>query len=487
MEHPQIRGLSDWCPLARGPLTEVWEARQLSLDRRVAVKIYGPERDEADRGFMREIAAVGRLSSHPGIITVYDAGMLPDDRLYLIMEHCPAGSLSQWLDPQNRLSDERVRRVGIQIADALAAAHSAGVLHRGVMPAHILIDSYGNARLADFGLAVIVGAASDDVDVPPVPSDYAPPEAFARQPATERGDVFSLAATLYALLTGQAPHRGDRTPGAEDAVAETWSPPLSAVDGTLVDAVMSGLHIDPAARPIAAQFRDQLTNVSLVRTSAGRPTVAAASGMPMASTADSVSSPSRSGRMAVAAGTPAPEGTAGQVAPADARPGWVRRRAGVPTLAAAAVAVIASAVMWLISESATDSAAPEIRTPTVGSSEVAGPAPSSQTTPPPGGNRTGAGSTPTNGAIQLENSALSTKPFQVVQVRGTYPGGADRFLRAQRWEDGKWISFPLPAKTDQSGRFTIYVELARSGRYQLRAVDPASGLTSNPTVVLVKD
>src|SRR6478736_6164893 len=117
MEQPQIRGLGDWRPLARGGLADLWDARQLSLDRRVAVKIYGPSRDEADRGFLKEVAAASRLSSHPGIVTVYDAGILPDDRLYLIMEFCPGGSLNTRLDAQNRLSDDQVRWVGVQIAD----------------------------------------------------------------------------------------------------------------------------------------------------------------------------------------------------------------------------------------------------------------------------------------------------------------------------------------------------------------------------------
>jgi hypothetical protein len=68
-----------------------------------------------------------------------------------------------------------------------------------------------------------------------------------------------------------------------------------------------------------------------------------------------------------------------------------------------------------------------------------------------------------------------------------YAGGADTFLRAQRQENGQWISFPLPAKTDQSGRFTLYLELDKAGRYQLRALDPASGITSDPLVLEVKE
>ena len=105
MEHPHIRGLSEWRPLARGGLAVVWEARQLSLGRLVAVKVYQSELDESDRRrFLREAAAAGRLSDHPGVVTVHDAGILPDDRPYLIMELYPGGSLTQWLKPENRPS-----------------------------------------------------------------------------------------------------------------------------------------------------------------------------------------------------------------------------------------------------------------------------------------------------------------------------------------------------------------------------------------------
>ena len=128
-------------PLARGGLAVVWQARQLPLDRLVAVKVYQRELDEADRRhFVREAAAAGRLSAHPGIVTTYAAGILPDGRPYLIMELCPGGSLTKWLKPENRPSEERVRQVGLRIADALAAAHASGVLHRDVKPANILID-----------------------------------------------------------------------------------------------------------------------------------------------------------------------------------------------------------------------------------------------------------------------------------------------------------------------------------------------------------
>ncbi len=205
LEHPEIPGTAEWKPLARGGLAVVWRARQLSLDRLVAVKVYQRELDEGDRRrFLREAAAAGRLSNHPSIVTAYDAGLLPDDRPYLMMELCPGGSLTRWLKLENRPTEERVRQVGVAISAALAAAHACGVLHRDVKPANILIDSYGNPRLADFGVAAVEGAEADAEALGLTPA-YAPPEAFRMQPATEASDVYSLAATLYALLTGGPP------------------------------------------------------------------------------------------------------------------------------------------------------------------------------------------------------------------------------------------------------------------------------------------
>jgi hypothetical protein len=88
--------------------------------------------------------------------------------------------------------------------------------------------------------------------------------------------------------------------------------------------------------------------------------------------------------------------------------------------------------------------------------------------------------------IQLEDLADSAKPFQTVRIQGTYPGGGDTFLRVQRWEGGKWLDFPLPTKTDESGRFTAYVELGQPGRYALRVRDPDSTVTSKILVLVIK-
>jgi serine/threonine protein kinase len=161
--HPEIVGLVDWQPLARGGFSTVWQARQETLDRLVAVKIdHRPLHEDSDRRrFLREAGAAGRLSGHAGIVTVHDAGILGDGRPYLVMDLCPGGSLTTWLKPEGRRSQRRVRDVGVRIADALAAAHARGILHRDVKPANILIDSYDHPGLADFGLAALPEPGED--------------------------------------------------------------------------------------------------------------------------------------------------------------------------------------------------------------------------------------------------------------------------------------------------------------------------------------
>jgi hypothetical protein len=89
--------------------------------------------------------------------------------------------------------------------------------------------------------------------------------------------------------------------------------------------------------------------------------------------------------------------------------------------------------------------------------------------------------------IQVEDVADSTRPFQPVRIQGMYRGGANTFLRMQRWEKGKWLDFPIPTKTDHSGQFITYVELGQSGPYRLRVLDPNSGVTSKAFVLVIKD
>ena len=468
MQHPRIRGLSEWRPLARGGLAMVWQARQPALDRSVAVKVYQRTLGDDDRRrFSEEVAAVRSLSDHPGIVSAHDADILPDGRPYVIMDFCPGGSLSRWLEPEYRPSPERVRQVGVLIADAVATAHARGVLHRNLQPANILIDSSGNPGASDFGLVAVAGAQEAATGALNTTPGYAPPESLRMQPVTESGDVFSLGAILYALLTGGPPPRVNAASGHESTaeIAERPGEPASDIDQRLTAVLMIALSSDPTARPTAAEFRDQLAGLAGPATADHGPTIASAEPQ-----------------------TPVP--TAYEQPPR--RHGESRRLAVLVLAAVLVTVVVGSAMAWLMNEpgSSGESAAtgPTVATPATSAAppaSVSPPAPSDPATPTPTATQgNDPGSTPAN-AISLKDSPDSAKPSETVRISGTFHGGPDRFLRVQRMEGGRWQSFPIPAKTDQFGRFTTYVELGQPGRYRLRVLDPASGVTSKSFVLVI--
>ncbi|MFL6047297.1 MAG: serine/threonine-protein kinase [Propionibacteriaceae bacterium] len=343
---PEIPGMADWRAIARGGFAIVWEARQESLNRLVAVKVDERKLDsEAEqRRFLREAGAAGRMSGHPGIVTVHDAGLLGDDRPFLVMELCPGGSLTRWMTKDPRPSQRRVREVGVRIADALAAAHLLGVLHRDVKPANILIDAYNNAGLADFGLAALI-----DPDMPlsetveAITPAYAPPEVFAKQPVTEYADVYSLAATLYAVLSGHAPRWSETMdlPSIPEMVKRQKAPikRIPGVDKAFMDVLLHAMADNPEDRPTAAQFRDQLQALNLSSQLAPTPLAA-----PDSEKADDESpppspSPPRTELPAAAkaeppAPTPSPSSR------------WERR--GLATLAVAAVLIAVASVIAVV-------------------------------------------------------------------------------------------------------------------------------------------
>ena len=266
---PRIPGLAEWRPLARGGFSTVWEAKQESLNRLVAVKVdqRSLHTESEQRRFLREAGAAGRLSGHPGIVTVHDAGILGDDRPYLVMELCPGGSLSNWLKEENRPSQERVRDVGVRIADALAAAHARGVLHRDVKPANILIDAYDNPGLADFGLAALPEPGTDLAsNLEALTPAYAPREILHSKPPTEFADVYSLAATLYALLDGKPPRWPEKATPSLPELIELQDKPIQRLPGVnkdFMDLLIRAMSDEPGGRPTAAEFRDALARLDL--------------------------------------------------------------------------------------------------------------------------------------------------------------------------------------------------------------------------------
>ncbi|GIH64623.1 serine/threonine-protein kinase [Microbispora siamensis] len=312
---PLVPGYEVLGILGQGGFGVVYRARQLAVGREVALKVDNrvlvSDRDR--RRFMREVTSAGALSGHPHVADVYDAGVLPDGRPYMVLELCPNGSLADRLRDAGPLGPREVRDIGIKIADALAAAHAVGVLHRDVKPANILVNSYGMVALSDFGLATMPGqggAARGEVSVTreSLTPAYAPPEAFDLTEPTAAGDVYALSATLYALLQGRPPRFPDSgvvNIAAIMALHRLPIPDIPGVPAALTAVLRHGMATDPAQRiGTAAGLRDALAALAPDGSASGDH---GRSGTPGGPAGDVWSAPSPSGPVA-ALGRPAGEG-----------------------------------------------------------------------------------------------------------------------------------------------------------------------------------
>lgn len=203
---PAIPGVEDLEPIGRGGFGVVYRGRQPELAREVAVKVVmSAAHGTAVERWRKEIAAMGRLSNHPNIVTVYSGGVTADGRPYLVMPYVPGGSLHDRLTAQGPLGPAETAALGSKLAAALAAAHAVGVLHRDVKPDNVLVSPYDEPQLTDFGIARLLDSTTTVGGTVHATIRYAAPEVLSGQPATERSDVYGLGATLYACLTGGAP------------------------------------------------------------------------------------------------------------------------------------------------------------------------------------------------------------------------------------------------------------------------------------------
>jgi serine/threonine protein kinase len=260
---PTVPGLTDLTVLAHGGYATVYRATQVSAFREVAVKVENRtlEGDKDQRRFVREARAAGRMSSHPHVVDLYDVGVTHDGHPYMIMELCE-GTYADRMK-SNPLSADEARDVGAKIADALADAHSLGVLHRDVKPANILITRFGEPALADFGLAVLAETRESSITLELTPA-YAAPEMFQHGRPAPASDVYGLCATLYALMRGRpARWRDNYLPtlvSLMDMFAERV-PDIPDVPPDLIALLRRGMSNEPGHRPTAADLRDALSGV----------------------------------------------------------------------------------------------------------------------------------------------------------------------------------------------------------------------------------
>src|SRR5687767_14268459 len=228
------------------------------LGRSVAVKVLRPEFG-ADAAFVerfrREAQSAASLS-HPNIVAVYDYGTDAAGP-YIVMEQVAGGDLSRVLDERGALPPTAVARTGQQVADALAAAHARGLVHRDIKPGNILLAPDGRVQVADFGIAQ---AAADS----PVTSSgvaigsvlYFSPEQARGEPATPASDIYSLGLVLFEMLTGQRAFAGDSPAAVAVARLSGGVPSPSALRPEVpapLDAIVRWcLAPEPDARPTAS-------------------------------------------------------------------------------------------------------------------------------------------------------------------------------------------------------------------------------------------
>ena len=268
--------------LGRGGMGAVYRARDMRLDRLVALKVVRAELlndPEARKRFRREAQIVARLQ-HPSIVAVYDYGTFPDGGAYLVMELVRGEDLRHVLQREGRLDTAESMQILTAVCEAIGVAHREGVLHRDLKPENILLPAGGGpAKVLDFGVAKLVGdgqakeqddggteaqtvltAAGMIVGTPA----YMAPEQFHAVEADARTDVFSLGVLAYEMLSGELPF--GRGTLADVVLSQSRGvPPMPAelVPPEAERAIRSALDADPDRRPTTPQAFAALLSAAL--------------------------------------------------------------------------------------------------------------------------------------------------------------------------------------------------------------------------------
>ncbi|WP_442930221.1 protein kinase domain-containing protein [Micromonospora sp. LH3U1] len=249
-------------PLGQGGMGRVWQARDEMLQRDVAIKelvappgLRDDERREMRERSMREARAVARLG-HVNVVRVFDVLHSADDP-WIVMELVPSRSLHQVLEAEGPMPAARAAYIGLGVLGALRAAHQAGVLHRDVKPANVLLADDGRVVLTDFGLATLPG----DPRMTQTGMVLGSPAFLAPERATDgdvgpAADLWSLGATLYAAVEGRTPYHRS-SPIATLAALATEPPPPAQRAGRLTPLLEGLLRREPGQR-ISAEEADRL-------------------------------------------------------------------------------------------------------------------------------------------------------------------------------------------------------------------------------------
>ena len=317
--------------IANGGMAGVWEAHDELLDRAVAVKVLAQHLSEDDRArarFEREARAAAGLSSHPNVATIYDVGE-HEGRAFIVMELMRGGSVADVLRKDDRIEHQRALRWLREAASGLDAAHAAGIVHRDVKPANLLLDDRDRLAIGDFGIArlaweeqvtqtgQVLGTAA-----------YLAPEQAMGEPATAASDRYALAVVAFELLTGEKPFQAEHFAAQARAHIEDDPPRVSELDPELServdDVIDRGMAKDPDDRwGSAEEFVERLDASMVPPRGAGR---RRAAGRPRRASSPPASAPRRRPRAPRARPPPPPARPAARPARAPA----AARRASSP-------------------------------------------------------------------------------------------------------------------------------------------------------------
>ena len=255
---PNLPGFEFVRVLGSGGFADVFLYEQNMPRRLVAVKVLlaGVVNDDMRQMFQAEANLMAQLSSHPSILTVYQASVAADGRPYLVMEYCSASIGQRYRATQLPLAE--VLSIGVRIASAAETAHQQGVLHRDIKPSNILTTAFGHPVLSDFGIAATLGQVESS-DMVGLSIPWSAPEVLHDEVSgTVASEVWSLGATVYSLLAGRSPFEiagGDNgTAALMGRIAKAKVPPIGRDDvpASLEAVLARSMSRNPAARQASA-------------------------------------------------------------------------------------------------------------------------------------------------------------------------------------------------------------------------------------------
>ncbi|MEM9873075.1 MAG: serine/threonine-protein kinase [Pseudomonadota bacterium] len=241
--------------LGEGAMGVVYAGLDPDIQRPVAIKtihahlMQTPDRAELLERFAREARAAGRVL-HPNLVTIFDF-LLEDGMPYLVMERVQSVTLKGHCTDAARLSLREIHDIARQMLAGLSAIHAAGIVHRDMKPANVMLTEDGTVKLTDFGIARLTSMDATSIGMIGTPA-YMAPEQMMGNAVDARADIYATGVMLYELLTGRKPYPGGGVEAMFQAIHNTTVTPPSALVPALPEAldavVLRAMQIDPAAR-----------------------------------------------------------------------------------------------------------------------------------------------------------------------------------------------------------------------------------------------